>query len=57
MGFITKVKSLENVELKLEKDAYFRKKFEGSQQESNLRPFDYLFGCSTTELQETCERR
>ena len=55
MGFITKVKSLENVEL--EKDAYFRKKFEVSQQDSNLRPFDYLFGCSTTELQETCERR
>ena len=26
---------------------------EFSQQESNLRPSDYLFGRSTTELQET----
>ena len=27
---------------------------ECSHQESNLRPSDYKFGCSTTELQETC---
>ena len=26
---------------------------ECSYQESNLRPSDYYFGCSTTELQET----
>ena len=29
------------------------KKSECSYQESNLRPSDYEFGCSTTELQET----
>ena len=28
-------------------------KSECSYQGSNLRPSDYLFGCSTTELQET----
>ena len=29
-----------------------KRKSEFSQQESNTRPSDYLFGCSTTELQE-----
>ena len=31
-----------------------KRKSECSYQESNLRPSDYKFGCSTTELQETC---
>ena len=39
----------------LESDAGIlgKKKSECSYQESNLRPSDYWFGCSTTELQET----
>ena len=34
-------------------DKLEKRKSERSYQESNLRLSDYLFGCSTTELQET----
>ena len=34
-------------------DILGKRNWEFSQQESNLRPSHYKFGCSTTELQET----